>query len=106
MIADCMLHSPPSVSWKGGLSSCVAEEDGYSGLDFLGAHLGVQVFAANIAREEGCFASRNVTPTDNALQKRGASATRNDGFTGACLLASIRAAPFGHGSHTLEGRCF
>ena len=37
-----------------------------------------------------CVASKNVTPTDNALRKRGASAAENDGFRRACLLA-----PFG-----------
>jgi hypothetical protein len=42
-------------------------------------------------------AHRNVTPTDNALQKKGVSAAENDGFTMSCLLALFRATPLGHG---------
>ena len=48
--------------------------------------------------------SRNVNPTDNFLQKRSASAAKNDGFIRACLLARsapFRATPFGHGRHAL-----
>ena len=38
-------------------------------------------------------AHRNVTPTDNALQKRCVSAAENDGSKGSCLLAPFRANP-------------
>ena len=51
-------------------------------------------------------ASRNVAPTDNALQKRCVSAAENDGSTRSYLLAPFRATPFGHSRHALAGRCF